>query len=125
MIVRKYKPEDAIQIQEIYDKHHHGQFGIPKLDFVISSCVVEANDKIVGFGALERFLEGTLILDLSLPLKEKLEILGHVIDSGKIAARLAGYERFYAFPSPNKFAHLLSKHFDFKACDDIYHLEVK
>lgn len=125
MIVRKYKSSDAEQIQEIYDKHHHGLFGIPKLDFCISTVVVEHEGKILGFGALERFLEGTIILDLSLPMRDKLKVLDSVIDSGIVAARLAGYDRFYTFPSPEKFADLLVKHFGFQLCDKIYHVEVR
>jgi hypothetical protein len=117
--------EDAQQIQEIYNKHHYGMFGMPKLDFCISTVVVESENRIVGFGALERFLEGTIILDLSLPMRDKLKVVDNVIDSGIVAARLAGYDRFYVFPSPDKFADMLVKHFSFRECDKIYHLEVR
>ena len=125
MMVRKYRPEDAEYIQKIYDTHHSGQFGVPHLDFVLSSCVVEKDGKIVGYGCLEKILEGVMILDLSLNLRDKIEAVGHIISSGKIAARLNGYERYYSFPSPNTFARLLEKHFEFKECDKIYHLEVR
>lgn len=125
MIVRKYKPEDAQQIQEIYDKHHHGKFGVPRLDRSISTCVVEKNNVILGFGALEKYIEGTMILDLSLPLKSKLEVLKHIIDCGEVATNLEGYERFYISPSSDKFAHLLARHFNFKKCEPYYYLEVR
>ena len=124
MIVRRYQPEDASQIQGIFDKHHKGKFGVPNLAHVISSCVVEKDGQVLGYGALETMLEGIMILDLSLPLKIKLEILKHIIDSGVIATKFGGYERFYSSPSPNKFGSLLSRHFKFKKCDPYYHLEV-
>lgn len=124
MIIRKYNPADVEQIQAIYDKHHHGQFGVPNLHKVISSVVVEHNNKIIAYGALEKILEGMMILDLSLPNKIKLEALSHVIDSGRVAARLNNYERFYSFPRPESFAQLLVKHFEFESCDSIFHLEL-
>lgn len=124
MIVRKYYPEDAQQIQEIYDKHHHNKFGLPRLDRSIATCVVEKDNMILGFGALELYIEATMILDLGLSLKNKLAVLRHIIQCGEVATKLHGYDRFYASPSPDKFAHLLARHFDFVKCDPYYHYEV-
>ena len=125
MIVRSFQPSDAERIQEIYDKHHHGQFGVPKLDRCLATCVVEKDNTILGFGALEKYIEGIMILELSMPLKLKLEVLRHIIECGEVATRLQGFERFYVSPSPEKFGHFLARHFDFKKCDPYYHLEVR
>ena len=105
MIIRKYTKEDAAAVDEIYDNWHRGTFSRPNLSHVLSAAVIEDNDgKIVGFGCLEAILEAVMIIDGSLSMKDRGEVLRQLIDAAKFITDKNGFDRFYIFPSDEHFA---------------------
>jgi hypothetical protein len=120
MRIRKYKPEDAAAIDEIYERCHLGTFSRPDLSLVIGAAVVENEDgKIIGFGCLEIILEATMIMDTDIAVKERIDALRALIETGQFAALSKKFERFYVFPSDLHFAEILRKHFKFNNCAPI------
>jgi N-acetylglutamate synthase-like GNAT family acetyltransferase len=124
MIIRKYKPEDAAQVDEIFDRCHKGTFARPNLSHVVSAAVMEHDGKIVGFGALEAILEAVMIIDLDLGVNERVEILRQLLDAARFITRDKGFERFYMFPSDEIFADVLVNRFGMSKCGPILNCEL-
>lgn len=125
MIIRKYKPEDAEAIDEIYDRCHSGTFGQPNLDFVTSAAVVELDGKIIGSGFIEMIPEITIIIDTDISVRSRYRMLKELLETAKFVGREKNLERFYMFPSSTPYMEELIKHFNFKQCSPILVCELE
>ena len=126
MIIRKYTPQDAKQIDEIYERCYKGTFGRPNLNHVLSAAVMESSDgKIVGFGALEAILEAVMIIDIdNLSVLERLEVLRQLLAAAELICKTKGFERFYMFPSDEIFKNALINRFGMNPCSPLLSCEL-
>lgn len=123
--IRKYTPFDAAAIDEIYERCHKGTFGRPDLKHVVSGAVVEIDNKIVGYGAIEIIAEGMMILDTDRSNRERVAILNELIASAMFIANHKDFKRFYIFPSDSSFMNILIKHYNFEKCSPILVCELE
>jgi hypothetical protein len=124
MIIRKYKPEDAPVVDEIYERCHKGTFGRPNLSHVLSAAVIEDEGKVIGFGCIEIIAEAVMILDTDRSVQDRAEMLDQLLNVAKFIARERTFERFYMFPSDEKFIDILVNHFDMTKCSPILSCEL-
>jgi hypothetical protein len=111
--VRRYRPEDAAAVDEIYQRCH-GHFALPKLDHCVDTAVVEFDGKIIAFGALHVLLETTLVLDTDAPQRVKVQALKELIRAALLSAGLNGFDEIYCFPDSNTYSNSLQQHFNFE-----------
>ena len=112
--LRKFNLSDVQSVEGIYKKFHFGKFSVPRLDKTIYAGVVEEDNKIIGYGALENIVQATMILDLGARTKSKHEVLTKLVDAAKIVSLINGYDSVYVTPSDDKFKEILIKHFNFQ-----------
>jgi hypothetical protein len=124
MNIRKYRPEDAGKVDEIYDRCWLGTFGRPNLSHVLSAAVIEDDGKVIAFGCLELMVEAVMIVDTDAPVDKRVEALTQLIETAKFVARDKTFERFYVFPSDSHFLGILMKHFEFKNSSPILSCEL-
>ena len=124
MIIRKYKPEDAAAVDEIYERCHKGTFGRPNLSHVLSAAVIEDEGKVIGFGCIEIIAEAVMVLDTDRSVQDRAEMLEQLIEAAKFIARDRTFERFYMFPSDEKFKDILINHFQMNTCSPILSCEL-
>lgn len=123
MIVRSYRSSDAAAIDEIYERCGHGH-DRPNLDKVIGAVVIEADGVIIGFGALEAIPEVSLIMDIEVSYRYKVEALKEIADALLLILKLNNFKSVYAFSARDGFDKVLQRHFDFEPCVPILRREV-
>ena len=124
MIIRKYTPDDAAQVDEIYERCHKGTFGRPNLSHVLSAAVIEHEGKVIGFGCIEIIAEAVMILDMDRSVQDRAEMLEQLIEVAKFIARDRTFERFYMFPSDDNFKQALINRFGMTNCSPLMSCEL-
>lgn len=119
MRIRKYKPEDAGKVDEIYNRCHAGTFNLPNLNNTLDAAIVEIDNKIAGFGCLEMMIEAVMIMDTDLTLRKRITVLKELFQVAKFRALDGGFTKYYMFPSDTNYMNLMIKHFKFEKCEPL------
>lgn len=119
--IRRYRPEDAAKIDEIYERCN-SHFNRPDLNHCLELAVILLDGKIVACGAFQVIPEVILILDNEIPKRKQVEALKMLLGAGEEIAKLYDFPEFYAFSEDDKFSDILKKHFEF---DDGNHILIK
>jgi hypothetical protein len=114
MNTRLLKDSDLYEIDQIWQRFYKGEFGLPSLDKAIYAVVVEDKEKVVGFGQTRLTTESLMIIDQSLTLREKVEILKLIMEAQTIGMTKAGHNESHAFAQNPNFARILKKHFGYE-----------
>jgi len=114
MNTRLLKDSDLYEIDQIWQKFYKGEFGLPSLDKAIYAVVIEDKEKVVGFGQTRLTTESLMIIDQSLTLREKVEILKLIMEAQTIGMTKAGLNESHAFAQNPNFARILKKHFGYE-----------
>jgi hypothetical protein len=114
MDTRLLKQSDLEEIDRIWQKFYKGEFGLPPLDKAIYAVVVEDKNKVVGFGQTRLTTESIMIIDQSLSLRDKVNILKLIMEAQTIGMTRAGMYETHAFAQNTNFARILKKHFGYE-----------
>jgi hypothetical protein len=115
MTVRPYKWQlDAININEIWKKHHDADFSVPGLNNVVTNLVIYDGSKLVAFGMVKLFAEAILVMDLDANKRDRANALKVLFTEAFSGCQKAGIEQLHVSVTNPDFAELLKKHYDFK-----------
>ncbi len=112
MKIRKARSTDFDSILNLYQQRDLG----PKFDKVVSTAVIEDEDKIIAFADFRLLLEATILIDKNIPHRKAVEVIKELIEVGKLEARKHGFDSIHAFTTVHGFDQILAKHFGFKYC---------
>lgn len=85
--------------------------------FIVRTSVQDRNDKVVAGGFLKLVPEAIVILEPSLPVKDRVKIVTAMFDVARSAAEHIGFNTLHAFVEDNSFKNFLIKKFGFHAID--------
>ncbi len=113
VVARDLKPEDIPKINGIHERNPYT--GIPGLNYMIVNAVFENVDdnRIVGYGVVKVFAEAHLILDHSLPKRERARAFTEAMQTAILYARDAGVETLYANSNDEDFTRVLENRYKF------------
>jgi hypothetical protein len=111
------RAENYPRIRELRDKYKTS-FHIPT-DIIDEIAVLDGKDKIIGYGALELFVEPVVIIDQDLGVKDRAQILKLLFNEARHSAAMRHIKEFFTFVEDEKYAALLRKHFNFENCKGI------
>jgi hypothetical protein len=114
MNTRLLKETDIAIIDEIWQKYYMTEFGLPSLENTVYAVVVENEGKVVGYGQTRLTTESLMIMDQSLSLREKVEILKLIMEAQTIGLTKARLSDTHAFAQNPNFARILKKHFGYE-----------
>jgi hypothetical protein len=114
MNTRLLKDSDLFVIDQIWQKFYKGEFGLPGLDKAIYAVVVEDKEKVVGFGQTRLTTESLMVIDQSLSVRDKVEILKLIMEAQTIGMTKAGLDETHAFAQNPNFARILKRHFGYE-----------
>lgn len=114
MNTRLLKDSDLFVIDQIWQKFYKGEFGLPGLDKAIYAVVVEDKEKVVGFGQTRLTTESLMVIDQSLSVRDKVEILKLIMEAQTIGMTKAGLDETHAFAQNPNFARILRRHFGYE-----------
>ena len=113
MMVRRFNEADLKQIEKIHSQFHEKNFTLPDVSKAYADAVVERDGQILGFGILRTITESIMILDLSLPQREKIETLSQLI---KESIMMSQDDSIHSFVENPTFEEVLKKHYGYKSC---------
>ena len=113
MTIREFKKSDVQEIEKIHSRFHQDGFNMPEIANAYATAIVEDNDKILGFGMVRDITESIMILDLSLPLTTKTEVLTELI---KESVRKSHHPFIHSFVENQIFDMMLKKRYGYKPC---------
>jgi N-acetylglutamate synthase-like GNAT family acetyltransferase len=119
IIMRDFKPEDVPGIDEVF---HKQQFGVPSLNHVFVNKVIEQDGRIIAYGVVKQFAEAVLILDQTLPIRTKAEVVKQVIPAAAEICANLGLEQLYLTTNNEGYAQTLQKRYGFIQCSTPYYL---
>lgn len=114
VIARDLKQEDIPVIGDIFKKDPYTD--VPGLNYMIVNAVFENDDtkKIVGYGVVKIYAEAKLILDHSLPKRDRALALVEAMKTAILYSRDAGVETLYANSNDEDFTKVLENRYGFK-----------
>ena len=115
MDTRLLKYSDLEAINEIWDKFYKDEFGLPPLDKAVYAVAVEDKGKLVGFGQTRLTTESLMVIDQSLSIRDKVEILKLIMEAQTIGLTKAGLDETHAFAQNPSFARILRRHFGYES----------
>lgn len=113
MKIREFKKSDIREIEEIHAKYHSRGFSMPQIANAYATAIVEDNDKVLGFGLVRDITESIMILDLSLPLRTKSQVLSELV---KESVMKSHHNHIHSFVENPTFGEVLKKHYGYKPC---------
>ncbi len=116
MNLRRFKLGDVLKISEIWEKYFKGLFGLPSRDNIIADAVVERHGKVIAYGTIKTYYEVVMVLDHSLPMRDKILAIRLLVHKAETEAKLAGIEQLQLFVLDDSFKNILIKHFGFTVC---------
>lgn len=112
MKIRSYSPEDFDRISEIYQKYWKGKLEVPDQAGRLMEAVVEDEDgKIVTYGMMKLWAEVMMIMDSSIPKRNKVEALRILMLTAEMTASKQNLEAFHVFTNNESYAAVLQNHF--------------
>ena len=112
-MIRDFKESDIKSIDKIFK--NQPELGVPGLLNMITNATLEDdNGKIIGYGAVKLFSESILILDKSIPRKDKAKALREAMQVAILKSRDAGLEYLYAVSNDKNFTKVLQHNYGFR-----------
>lgn len=112
--LRPVREADLEIVNQIWLKHHKGDYGVPSMANVIDSRVIEGHRNVVGFGMVKLFAEGVIVLDKDVPLTTRAKSIIIGIDHALDMVKAAGLEQFHVFTNDPHYIEVLKKHWGFR-----------
>lgn len=111
---RNFRTDDIAPIDDIFNRQ--SRFGVPSLNNLIQNATLEdENGKVVGYGCIKLFAEGSLLLDPDESKKVKAESVREAVRLMILFAKDAGLETLYVIGSTENFSQILRNKYGFKA----------
>ena len=116
MIFRPYNYRlDAMNVHRAWKNGHADDFSLPGLNNEITNLIAyNDNNQLIAFGFVKAFAEGMVVMNMDVPLRERMVALQSLMTEAFSGCRRKGIEQLHISVSDEKFARLLSKHYDFK-----------
>lgn len=113
IIARDLRVEDIDEIDKIFQKQP--ELSVPSLNYMIVNAVMEdtKNKKLLAYGAVKLFAEAVLIMDRSLPKKERAMALIEAMQTALLYCRDAGVENLYVNSNDDEFTKVLENRYKF------------
>lgn len=115
MKVRRYRPSDLSEVNQLWEKHHSHSFSLPPLQPSIIDCVVEDDDgKIIAFGNLKIFAECVMVMDHDKSSLKRARAFREIMPVAIMGAQKSGIAEIHATVQDPGFGDVMRKHFGFK-----------
>jgi hypothetical protein len=107
--------KDVIEIDKIWQSFYSGEFGLPPLDSqTLYHTVIEDREKVVGFGQIRATAESIMVIDQSLTMREKIQIVRLILEKQLEGMIVKDITECHAFAQNPRFARMLVKHFGYQ-----------
>src|SRR5215468_5646736 len=106
-----------------YHKHADGvdiifksqpDLGIPSLKNVVDNAIIEEDGEVIAYGVIKLYAEGVLILNRSLPKRERAEAVILMLSKALKVAKKSGLEQLYVTSTDDGYTEVLKNRFGFK-----------
>lgn len=114
MQFREFQTLDVNQVSEIYDKDFSGYTSLPNLDHTIGDGVILSNDRVVAFGMVKCYPEAIIIIDQSIPMRDRVGSLQILYENAIRVCRNRRFKEMNAVIHNDGYGKLLAKHFNFR-----------
>ena len=116
MIIRPYDYRlDAVNVHKAWVNGHSDDFSIPALNNLVTDLVALNDEgRFISFGFVKLFAEGVIVMDMDMPLRDRMLALQPMMTEAFSGCRRKGIEQLHVSVTDEKFGRLLSKHYDFK-----------
>jgi hypothetical protein len=116
MLLRGFRLSDVLSISLVWERYFRGLFGLPSRDNVVADAVVELDERVIAYGTIKNYYEVIMVLDHSLPIRDKVNAVKMLMQKAEYEAKLAGIEQLQLFVQDDSFKNILEKHFGFTVC---------
>lgn len=116
MLLRGFRLSDILSISLVWERYFKGLFGLPSRANVIADAIVELDERVIAYGTIKNYYEVVMILDHSLPIRDKVQAVKLLMQKAEHEAKLAGIEQLQLFVLDDSFKNILMKHFGFTVC---------
>ncbi len=116
MIIRAYKPEDEDQILKLTARDHP-DLSLPPRNNVYGDVVIEENDSVVAYGLIGTFAEAIMLMDRTLPLKDRIAIVSEFMTLTLTILRARGIKELHAISTDPKWSKVLTSKYGFNPRD--------
>lgn len=111
---------DIVEIDRIWRESGHSEhFGLPNLNYTITSAIAERNGEILGFGVVKLYAEAVAVLDLSKPKADRVEALERLLAEAFRACKVQDIEQLHVYVQEPGMQRILVRKFDFKPATGI------
>lgn len=111
---REALKEDSSEVIRLWRENHSDDFVLPCPRPSCCNTIAEKDGKVVGYGMMVMHPEAVMLLDKSLPLREKAEVLKTLMGIAISGGREMQFQRLYVFTSSPRFADVMRRHFRMK-----------
>ena len=111
---RASQSEDSSEVIRLWRENHSDDFALPNPRPSFCNTVAEKDGKLIAYGMLVPHPEAIMLLDRSLPKREKVEVLKTFMGIAISGGREMQFQRLYTFTSSPSYADVLRKHFKMK-----------
>lgn len=106
---------DLLEVDRIWrESGHFEHFGLPSLNYTITSAIAEKNGEVIGFGVVKLYAEAIAILDLSKPKADRVEALERLLAEAFRACRVQDIDQLHVYVQDAGMERILVRKFDFK-----------
>jgi hypothetical protein len=115
MILRPYNYRlDAMNVHRAWKNGHSDDFSLPALNNVVTDLIAyNDNNQLIAFGFVKAFAEGVVVMNMDLPLRERMLALQPLMTEAFSGCRRKGIEQLHVSVTDEKFGRLLMKHYNF------------
>lgn len=107
--------KDFDDIDRIWKSFYSNEFGLPPMDEkTLYHTVIEDRGKLVGFGHIKQTAESIMVIDQSVRMRDKIEIIRLILDKQLEGMIVKDISECHAFAQNPKFAEILVKHFNYQ-----------
>jgi len=116
--LRRAEESDYPTVEEIFERCHKNKpYDIPSIKHSTDEQVaVDATGRVVAFGVITTFAEGSLVLDKDVGYKDRVLAAKKLIQKSIESATDSGMERLYLIADTPEYAEVLKKHFGAQSC---------
>ena len=118
MRARELQLGDFLAIDKIWRSFYSLEFGLPPVDAdTLYSTTVEHKGEVVGFGQIRRTAESVMVIDQSLRMRDKVEIIKRILEKQIEGMIVREIKECHAFAQNPNFALMLRKHFHYTSTE--------
>jgi hypothetical protein len=111
------KVSDFQEILKLKEKNYGNELWLPDpTKNSVIDMVVEEEGKIISFGVVKLYAEAVMVLDQSLPARQKVAILDKMLRTAVSHSKAMGIECLHIFSKREDFLAILKKHYGFTDC---------